>query len=143
MRQLLYNAMLSFVSGAAFVLGVGVVAAALSLYYERDRRPDLVFVPLPAGVEVLEHARVNDTPYFSVQGVVENTSEQDWAEVSLEMDILAGTALMNSCSGNVRRVPPSSRRAFLVECYRVAGTSLPHNVTYRIRIEGARKERDT
>ena len=136
MKQLIYGAILSLITGICFTLGVfGVVLAVEAWKGELKSATKGDWVNSPAGVSIAEHERVEGTPSFTIQGVIKNESDRVWFSVGVEAQIVAGQSQMNECETTVRgRFAPGERRAFQIECYGVAGTGTPENVTYKIAV---------
>ncbi len=144
MKQLLYSALVSLITGVCFTAGVFAVFLVAEHWNTRSELEDLQgeWVNLPPGVVVAEHQRVDGTPRFTIQGIVANEGNRAWSEIGLEAIILAGQSQMNQCDTTVRGwLRPGERRAFQIECFEVAGTATPENVTYRLSVPHGRAER--
>ena len=119
--------------------GLGIYGAVLLL--EGDAAPserELETAQLPPGLVIEEHSRVDGTPYFTIRGVVANSGTENWQRARLTATIKAGEAAVNECDTVVRGgIKPGARRAFLVECYGVAGTNTPDNLRYEILVQSA------
>lgn len=101
--------------------------------------PEVDYIQLPENVRVIEHGVVKGTPSLTVRGVIENFGSEEWLDVSVQASIFAGDAQVNSCERNIGgKLGPGERSAFQVECYGVAGSNLPDNITYKISVKHAR-----
>lgn len=137
MKQLFYSALLSLVTGLGFALGVVAVALGFEAWNSSTagQESDLEWINHAAGVTVVEHKRVEGTPTFTIHGVVLNEGERTWYDVSVEATILAGQSQVNECDTSVRgKFSPGERRAFQIECYKVAGSGTPDNLTYQVQV---------
>ena len=144
MKQIIYTSLVSLFSGIFFVLGaMGVVLVADNWKDPSELlEPRKEVVRLPPGVVIAEHRKIDGTPHFTIQGVVENTGKKDWIDVSIWAEILVGNAQVNTCEAEVDGVlSAGTRRAFQIGCHGVAGSGLPDNVSYRLSIPNAYQER--
>jgi hypothetical protein len=135
-KQLILNAVLSLVTGFCFV---GGALLAVSLLEERDRE-DRTFVDNPQGFVFTEDNRTDEKANFTVEGKVENTTNIEWDNVQLFLEIYAGKAYMTSCQNGFDYFAPNSKKSFSIVCNDVPGYNIPDNVTYRLSVvRGAMK----
>ena len=134
-----------FLSVAAAFLGGLLLMAAFLLAgagLERGRYD----VQAPAGatrrvdpnamVHVVQHARVDGAQRFTVQGVVQNMTAQEWSLVELVLTLRAGGAKVNTCAGMLLYpFAPRARQPFQITCEDADGVGLPADVTYEITIK--------
>jgi hypothetical protein len=135
-KQLIYGAFLSLITGICFTIGVFGVVLSVEAWrgdMKGSRKGD--WVNSPPGLTIAEHERVEGTQSFTIRGVVKSESDRVWFAVGIEAKIFAAQSQMNECDTTVRgRFAPGERRAFQIECYGVAGTGTLENITYRIGV---------
>jgi hypothetical protein len=138
MKQALYTAVVSLLSGIAFSLGLVAVAVAYTYWEDEPQTSEGQWVEIPPGLTVLEHRRVEGAPRLTIQGVLANQGSETWQRISLEARVLAGGAQVNECESSVSgRTAPGERRGFQIECYNVTGEGAPPNLTYEVRVRSA------
>ena len=142
MKQLIYGAFVSLITGICFTIGVFLVIFAAEAW-KGEPKSEIKgeWVDNPAGVSIAEHKRIEGTPSFTVQGIIRNDSNRVWVEVEVEAKILAGQSQINECDTTVRgKFAPGERRAFQIECYGVAGSGTPDNINYRVEVVNGKAE---
>jgi hypothetical protein len=136
-KQLLLNAVLSLITGFCFV---GGALLAVSFLEERDRE-DRTYVDSPQGFVFSEHNRIDEKANFTVKGKVENTTNIEWDNVQLFLEIYAGKAYMTYCQNDFDYFAPNSQKSFSIVCNDVPGYNIPDNVTYSLSVvRGAMKK---
>lgn len=128
----------SLLTGACFTVGILVVLFVNDVYEERSYEED-VWVDTPENVFIENHAPKENSPRFAVVGEIRNESEHEWESLSVELEIYAGSALMNTCRNSFQYIPARSSKPFEVGCYDVSGSGLPDNVRYEIEVTSGRR----
>ena len=136
MKQYLANGLMSLVTGLAFATGIALVIMAYTWNESRHGQRG-EWVNSPNHLTIISDSQVPNMMNFTVQGVVENSGEVSYNSISLEILIRAGDAIVNKCTTSVGQVDAMSKKAFTSECWNVAGTNLPQNVSYEISINSA------
>ena len=135
-------AVLASAIGSGLVLALIVAIAVVPDLVDSHDRPKVETeeVANPVGLRIAEHARVEDTERFTVQGVVENQGTIAWSEPFVDVTIRVSGAKVNKCGGMIfEKIQPKTRHAFQVECKETPGTNLPEGTRYDISITSAHK----
>ena len=136
MKQLLVNALLSFVTGACFCLGVILVLSFFEYGQYNDKR---IHIGEPEGFVFSEHEIYDGEANFTVKGKIENISENEWSRAQLKVKIYAGNAYMTECENSISYIGPKSIRDFTIVCYDTAGSNLPQNISYKLSVRSGTK----
>jgi hypothetical protein len=124
---------ISFLTGASFTIGILLVLLGKDIYLEKSSEEE-TWVELPNEVTIVNHAIKPNAVKFTIVGEIRNNSSYDWKRIWIEADIFAGTALVNSCDESFRDIPANATRPFELQCYDTAGTNLPDNIRYEVRV---------
>ena len=131
MKQLLANALLSFVTGVCFCLGIVLIG---NLFYPEGNYNERVYVDEPEGFILNAHKIQNGEVNFTIKGKIENTTEIGWSTVTILTKIYAGSAYMTSCRDSVKRIESKEIRNFTIVCHETTGTNLPQNINYKLSV---------
>ncbi len=128
----------SLLTGVCFTIGVLLVLLAKDIYVERSAEEE-TWVDAPEGVVVASHHFKGNAPRFTVVGEIHNGSPYDWKTIWVDVAVYAGDALVNSCDDSFRHFPAQTSKPFEVRCYDVAGSNLPDNIHYEVRVKSGRR----
>ena len=140
MKTIFKDMSISLLTGTSFAIGVMLVLFAadrLQKESEDDTWTDIedgILADRPS-VTITSHSVKPSTMTLTIVGEVRNDSQYDWKRIWFDWDIFADTALVNSCDNVFDDLPAKSTRSFEFRCRDVAGTNLPENIRYEVRVK--------
>jgi len=91
-------------------------------------------VSQPKEVSVSRHSLVADRRVLTIDGEIRNDASFEWKGVWLQANVFVDSTLMNSCIEIVEDVPAKSNSSFEIACESTAGSHLPDNFRYEVRV---------
>lgn len=123
----------SLLTGISFTIGVLLIVLVKENYVE-NQADNETWVDYPEGVVITSHQIKPNAPRLTIIGEIHNGSPYDLKSVWVNIDVFAGSALVNNCDDDFRHLPANSSKPFEVRCYDVAGTNLPDFIRYEVRV---------
>ncbi len=123
----------SLLTGISFTIGVMLILLVKDIYTESQAEEE-TWVDYPEGVVIASHQIKPNAPRLTITGEIHNGSPFDLKSVWVDVDVFAGSALVNTCDDSFRHIPADSSKPFEVQCYDVAGTNLPDFIRYEVRV---------
>ena len=143
MKKILSQALFSFITGFAFILGL-VAATFLYDSFQSETEDKVTSkVVAPEGFEFTNHSREIGAAKFTVAGTLKNTSSQNWDSVHVSVTVTAGQAQLNYCGKTIKGVLANSEVNFEVKCSDAAGSGLPENIGYQLKVEHGKQLQNT